>query len=440
VTTRSRGAVGLLYAAGTAIAQTGGEKSAATGAGYRLDVQTDNPDLVTVVGIGAGGWADLGRTPERALRAAEVIFGSDRQLELLPPEVVADRVAWPSPLLPALPGLLEAHAGRRRAVLASGDPMFHGIGATLVRLLGADRVRALPHPSSASLAAARLGWPLATTEVLSLVTADPAIVRRALNPGRRLLVLARDASSPAVVAALLTASGYGEATITVLSQLGGPSEEITTGRAAGWEHPPGDPLAVLGIDCGDGPRVSVVPGLPDDAYDSDGQLTKREIRAVTLAALAPVPGALLWDVGAGSGSIGIEWMRSHPSCRAIAIESHPARAEVVRRNASQLGVPGLRVVEGAAPAALDGLPAPDTVFVGGGLTRAGVLDACLAALPPGGRLVANAVTLETEAVLASAYGRLGGELTRVAVNRASPVGGFTGWRAMMPVTIWSVTP
>jgi precorrin-6Y C5,15-methyltransferase (decarboxylating) len=284
-----------------------------------------------------------------------------------------------------------------------------------------------------------LGWPLATTEVLSLVTADPAIVRRALNPGRRLLVLARDASSPAVVAALVTASGYGAATITVLSQLGGPSEEVTVGTAASWQHPPGDPLAVLAIDCGDGPRVAVVPGLPDDAYDNDGQLTKREIRAVTLAALAPVPGALLWDVGAGSGSIGIEWMRSHPSCRAIAIESHPARAAAVRHNAFQLGVPGLRVVEGAAPAALDGLPAPDTIFVGGGLTRDGVLDACVAALPAGGRLVANAVTLETEAVLASAYGRLGGELTRVAVNRASPVGGFTGWRAMMPVTIWSVT-
>jgi precorrin-6Y C5,15-methyltransferase (decarboxylating) len=402
-------------------------------------VQTDNPDLVTVVGVGAGGWSDLGRTPQRALLAAQVIFGSDRQLGLLPSEVDAERVAWPSPLLPALPGLLDTHRGRRRAVLASGDPMFHGIGATLVRLLGADRVRAFPHPSSASLAAARLGWPLATTEVLSLVTADPAILRRALNPGRRLLVLARDAGTPAVVASLLTTAGYGDATITVLSQLGGPSERVIAGPAASWEHPPGDPLAVLGIDCGNGPRQSIVPGLSDDAYENDGQLTKREIRAVTLAALAPVPGALLWDVGAGSGSIGIEWMRSHSSCRAIAIESNAARASSIQHNASALGVPGLRVVVGSAPSALSGLPAPDTIFVGGGLTRDGVLDACLAALPAGGRLVANAVTLETEAVLAAAYGKLGGDLTRVAVNRASPVGGFTGWRAMMPVTIWSVT-
>jgi precorrin-6Y C5,15-methyltransferase (decarboxylating) len=402
-------------------------------------VQTDNPGPVTVVGVGAGGWPDLGRTPQQALLAAQVIFGSDRQLDLLPAEVTAVRVAWPSPLLPALPGLLESHAGKRQAVLASGDPMLHGIGATLVRLLGPGRVRALPHPSSVSLAAARLGWPLATTEVLSLVTAPPAILRRALNPGRRLLVLARDASSAGVVAELLTSAGYGAATITVLTRLGGPSEQVVTGVAGSWEHPPGDPLAVLAIDCGDGPRRSIVPGLADDAYETDGQLTKREVRAVTLAVLAPVPDALLWDVGAGSGSIGIEWMRSHPSCRAIAVESHPARAEVVRRNAAALGVPGLRVVEGTAPAALDGLPTPDTIFVGGGLTRDGVLDACLAALPAGGRLVANAVTLETEAVLAAAYGKLGGELTRVAVNRASPVGGFTGWRAMMPVTIWSVT-
>jgi precorrin-6Y C5,15-methyltransferase (decarboxylating) len=402
-------------------------------------VHTDNPDLVTVVGIGAGGWSDLGRTPQQALSAAEVIFGSPRQLDLLPTEVRAERIAWPSPLLAALPGLLDAYRNHKRAVLASGDPMFHGIGATLVGLLGAERVRALPHPSAASLAAARLGWPLATTEVLSLVTGDPAVLRRALNPGRRLLVLGRDADSPTAVAEVLTGAGYGQATVTVLEQLGGPAERVISGPAGSWPHPAGDPLAVIGIECGDGPRSPIVPGLADDAYESDGQLTKREVRAVTLALLAPVPGALLWDVGAGSGSIGIEWLRSHPSCRAIAIESHPDRAATIRRNAAALGVPGLRVVEGSAPAALDGLPTPDTIFVGGGLTRDGVLDACLTALPAGGRLVANAVTLETEAVLAAAYAKLGGDLTRVAVNRAAPVGGFTGWRAMMPVTIWSVS-
>jgi precorrin-6Y C5,15-methyltransferase (decarboxylating) len=403
-------------------------------------VLADKPDLVTVVGIGAGGWSDLGGTPQRALATAPVIFGSARQLDLLPPEVTGERIGWPTPLLPALPGLLDAHPGPGRCVLASGDPMFHGIGATLVRLLGADLVRVLPHPSSASLAAARLGWPLAGTEVVSLVTADPAVLRRHLAPGRRMLVLARDAGTAALVAEVLRTAGHGAARLTVLEQLGGPAERIVTGAAGDWSHPPGDPLAVLAVECAAGPAHAVVPGLPDEAYETDGQLTKREVRAVTLALLAPVPGALLWDVGAGSGSIGIEWLRSHPACRAIAIESHPGRATTITANAAALGVPALRVVVGRAPEALDGLPAPDTIFIGGGVTRDGVLDACLAALRPGGRLVANAVTVESEAMLAAAHAKLGGDLVRLAVQRAAPVGGFTGWRAMMPVTIWSVTP
>lgn len=398
----------------------------------------DNPDLVTVVGIGADGWSGLSGTPRHALTAARVVLGSPRQLDLLPAEVTAARVTWPSPLLPALPGLLAEHAGPGLCVLASGDPMFHGIGATLVRLLGPDRVRVLPHPSSAALAAARLGWPLAATEVVSLVSAPVGVLHRAINPGRRLLVLARDASSPAAVAALLTRAGFGRARVTVLERLGGPDERVISGIAEEWTAAPGDPLNVVAVECGDGPSLSVVPGLADDAYESDGQLTKREIRAVTLATLAPVPGALLWDVGAGSGSIGIEWMRAHPACRAIAVEPDPARADRIATNADRLGVPALRIVRGSAPAALDGLPTPDTIFIGGGLTRDGVLDACLAALRPGGRLVANAVTVESEAALAAAHAKLGGGMTRIAVHRASPVGGFTGWRAMMPVTIWTV--
>ncbi|WP_250038418.1 precorrin-6y C5,15-methyltransferase (decarboxylating) subunit CbiE [Paractinoplanes maris] len=403
-------------------------------------MSADNPDLVTVVGIGAGGWSSLAGTSRSALSSARVIMGSDRQLALLPASIEAQRVPLPSPLLPALGALLEQYAGAGLAVLASGDPMFHGIGATLVRLVGPDRVRVEPHPSSAALAAARLGWPLASTEVLSLVTADPATVRRALNPGRRVLVLARDASTPATVAALVTEAGYGSAVITVLEQLGGPAERIHSGEAASWDSPPGDPLAVIAIDCGtDGPATSLVPGLPDPAYQTDGQLTKREVRAVTLSVLAPVPGELLWDVGAGSGSIGIEWMRSHPTCRAVAVEPTPARVAHIRANAAELGVPGLRIITGRAPEALADLPVPDAIFIGGGVTRDGVLDACLSALRPGGRLVANAVTVESEAVLAAAYAKLGGELIRLSVSRGSPVGGFTGWRAMMPVTIWSVT-
>jgi precorrin-6Y C5,15-methyltransferase (decarboxylating) len=401
-------------------------------------MRDDTPGLVTVIGIGAGGWSDLSRTGQEALAAAELICGAPRQLDLVPPEITAERLPWPSPLLPALPGLLDDRRDQRICVLASGDPMFHGIGATLVRLLGPDRVRVEPHPSSASLAAARMGWPLADTDVLSLVTADPAALRRLINPGRRVLVLSRDAGTPVQVADTLVAAGFGAARLTVLEQLGGPGERQVSGTAADWVHEV-DPLHVIAVDCGDGPALSVVPGLPDDAYETDGQLTKREVRAVTLATLAPVPGALLWDVGGGSGSIGIEWMRSHPTCRAITIESDPRRCATIHANAVTLGVPALRVVEGRAPAALTDLPTPDTVFIGGGLTRDGVLDACLAALRPGGRLVANAVTVESEAVVAAAHAKLGGELTRLSVSRGAPVGGFTGWRTMMPVTIWSVT-
>jgi precorrin-6Y C5,15-methyltransferase (decarboxylating) len=452
-------------------------------------VRPENPDLVTVVGIGAGGWKDLSRTAQEALESAQVIFGSERQLALLPSSITATRTPWPSPLLPALPDLLAKYrvetggadgnraeqcgaasgvsedpaeqpgaasgvsedpaeqrgaasgvgGAPRLASLASGDPMFHGIGATLVRLLGAENVHVIPHPSSVSLAAARLGWALATTDVLSLVTGEVAALRRLLNPGRRILVLSRGADSPAEVAAELVAAGFAGAHLTVLAQLGGPDEQVTAGPATDWTNRAADSLTVIGVDCGDGPKTSLVPGLPDDAYETDGQLTKREVRAVTLAALAPTPGGLLWDVGGGSGSIGIEWMRSHPACRAITVEPDPGRAATIRTNAARLGVPGLTVVEGRAPEALAGLPEPGTVFIGGGLTRGGVLDACWAALRPGGRLVANAVTLESEAALAAAYGRFGGELSRISVSRGSPVGGFTGWRTMMPVTIWSVT-
>jgi precorrin-6Y C5,15-methyltransferase (decarboxylating) len=353
--------------------------------------------------------------------------------------VAGQRIAWPSPLLPALPALLEQHRGRRIAVLASGDPMVHGIGATLVRLVGRESVRVIPHPSSVSLAAARLGWALADVDVLSLVNAPVEKLHPLVHPGRRILVLSRDAESPGLVAALLRDRGYADSMVTVLAQLGGEGETVVSGTAEGLDTAGLDPLNVMGVECGRGGAARpVVPGLPDDAYESDGQLTKREVRAVTVAILGPQPGELLWDVGAGSGSIAIEWMRSHRACRAVAVESSPERAGRIRANAAALGVPDLRVVEGRAPGALAGLPAPDVVFVGGGVTRDGVLDAAWDALAAGGRLVANAVTLESEAVIAAWYAKLGGELTRVAVNRASPVGGFTGWRAMMPVTIWSV--
>ncbi|QFZ18042.1 precorrin-6y C5,15-methyltransferase (decarboxylating) subunit CbiE [Saccharothrix syringae] len=377
--------------------------------------------MITVVGIGADGWDGLPPAARRELASCQVLMGSSRQLDLVPGEF--ERVAWPSPLLPNLPDLLARHADRRIGVLASGDPGFHGIGTTLVRLLGADRVRVLPHPSSASLACARLGWALDEVTVVSLVGKPAALLVPHLHPGRRVLVLG---GSPAEVAALAP-----DARITVLEQLGGPRERVHADLAAA------DPLHVLALECGrDG--ASTTPGRPDDAYEHDGQLTKREVRAVTLALLAPRPGELLWDVGAGAGSVAVEWCRTHPACRAVAVEKSPERAARVGRNATALGVPGIRVVVGESPAALD-LEPPDAVFIGGGLTAPGVVERCWAALRPGGRLVANAVTLESEAVLTGWHARLGGELTRVEVSRAAPIGGFTGWRPQKPVTLWAVT-
>ncbi|GAA3040643.1 precorrin-6y C5,15-methyltransferase (decarboxylating) subunit CbiE [Streptosporangium longisporum] len=394
---------------------------------------------VTVVGIGADGWAGLPEAARRELHAAEVLMGGARQLALVP-ESGAERVTWPSPLLPALPGLIASHRGRRICVLASGDPMFHGIGTTLVRLLGADRVRVLPHPSSASLACARLGWALDRVEVVSLVARPAEVLHPAVHDGLRVLVLGADGRTPATVAALLVARGYGASSVTVLERLGAAEERVVTGTAAGWSLPAAHDLNVVAVECrADTGTVALprLPGLPDEAFEHDGQLTKREVRAVTLSRLAPAPGELLWDVGAGAGSIGVEWMRAHPDNRAVAVESHPGRAAAIARNAAALGVPGLEVVTGAAPAALAGLERPDAVFIGGGVTLPGVVEACWEALRPGGRLVANAVTVESEAVLASRHGELGGELVRLAVSRAAPVGGFTGWRPMMPVTIWT---
>ncbi|MFG2562739.1 precorrin-6y C5,15-methyltransferase (decarboxylating) subunit CbiE [Streptomyces sp. NPDC048496] len=399
------------------------------------------PPAPTVVGIGADGWEGLPGTSRTALFRAEVLIGGARQLELLPPQCAGQRVPWPSPLRPAVPGLLAAHPGLRIAVLASGDPMFYGIGRALCEELGAGNLRVLPHPSSVSYACARLGWPLEDTEVVTLVGRPAARLAAALHEGRRLLVLSAGAKTPADVAALLRERGFGPSPMRVLEQLGGEAEDCVTGTADGWAHPAGDPLNVIAVECRRAPdalRLGAVPGLPDDAYEHDGQLTKRHVRAATLGTLAPAPGELLWDIGGGSGSIAVEWMRTHPSCRAVTVERDPVRAGRITRNADRLGVPALRVVTGRAPEALAGLPVPDAVFIGGGLTVPGLLDACWDALPPGGRLVANTVTLESEALLAERYRRHGGELVRLAVAHAVPVGGFTGWRQAMPVTQWSV--
>ncbi len=399
---------------------------------------------VTVVGIGAEGWAGLAPTSQAVLRAADVVLGGARQLAYLPGEVRGEQVPWPTPLVDALPGLLAEHAGRSVCVLASGDPMFYGIGATLVRELPAVRLRVLPHPSSAALACARLGWPAEDVDVVSAVGRPLEAVRTLLAPGRRLLVLSAGADTPAELARMLVEAGYGPSRVAALSRLGGPDERAVTGTAAAWvataeAH---DALNLVAVACGTDPDARVLartPGLPDDAYEHDGQLTKREIRAVTLSRLVPLPGQLLWDVGGGAGSIGIEWLRAERAARAVAIEERPERSARIAANAAALGVPGLEVVTGAAPDALKDLPAPDAVFVGGGAGDPGVLDACWDALGPGGRLVVNAVTLETEALIVARHAELGGDLVKLSISRTAPVGGFTVWRPQAPVTQWTVT-
>ncbi|MBB3661544.1 MULTISPECIES: precorrin-6y C5,15-methyltransferase (decarboxylating) subunit CbiE [Prauserella salsuginis group] len=391
---------------------------------------------ITVVGIGADGWQALPPASRAELETCDVLLGGPRQLDLVPDGPYEKR-PWPSPLLPALDDVLAELAGRRVGVLASGDPLLSGIGGTLIRRLGADAVRIVPAVSSVTLARARLGWTAEETDVVSAVGRDARKVLRALAPGRRLLVLSSGADTPATLAALLADHGFGDSTLTVLENLGSAEERRLDGTARDWPHPPGAPLNVVAITCA-GAAYSLLAGLPDEAFDHDGQLTKRDLRASALARLAPTPGELLWDVGAGAGSVAVEWCRAHPANRAVAVESRPERAERIARNAAGLGVPDIEVVTGSAPDALAGLDTPDAVFVGGGVAGVGVLTACWDALRSGGRLVAHGVTLEAEQALAARYADRGGELTRISVERAAPLGGLTGWSPARAVTQWSV--
>ena len=396
---------------------------------------------ITVVGVGADGWSGVPERLRRLVLDADVVLGGHRHLAMLPERPGQRRAAWPSPLREGLPALLDSLAPDETTTvaLASGDPLVSGIGTTLIDLLGAGAVRVEPALSSVALARARMGWPAEQCAVVSLVGRDPRLVLRQSAPGRRILVLSSDGDTPGAVAALLAENGHGATRMTVLGDLGAGSETRLAATADDWlSNPPGPvpALHVLALELVGRPGYGLLAGLPDDAFEHDGQLTKRDLRASALARLAPAPGEHLWDVGAGAGSVGIEWMRAHAGCTATAVESHPERAARIERNAGRLGVPGLSVVTGRAPDALTGLPAPHAVFVGGGATRPGVLDACLRALPPGGRLVVHGVTLETEHLLGDAYGRHGGELTRIAVETAAPIGTFTGWSPARTVTQW----
>jgi precorrin-6B C5,15-methyltransferase / cobalt-precorrin-6B C5,C15-methyltransferase len=394
---------------------------------------------LSIVGIGEDGLDGLSPAARRLVAQAALVVGGARHLRLA---AVADQrgLAWPSPIEAALPQIL-ARRGEPVCVLASGDPFFYGVGSLLMREVDAEEVVCLPSPSAFSLAAARLGWSLQDCVTLSLHGRPLEAAIPHLQPGARILALSWDGATPGKFARLLAARGMGRSRLTICEAMGGPDERLHAARAEDFACGDVAALNTIAVEIVAAPGASIVArasGLPDALFEHDGQITKREARAMTLAALAPRRGELLWDVGAGCGSVAIEWMLCDPANRAVAIERRPDRAARIARNAAALGVPGLAVVAGSAPEALAGLPAPDAVFIGGGVTAAGVVRACWDALGAGGRLVADAVTLEGQAVLLDWWQRRGGTLTRIGVERAGELGTFTAWRPALPVVQWSV--
>ena len=396
--------------------------------------------MIQVVGLTARGWADLPE-PERALvRASTLVVGSRRLLDLVPLGPAQQAAELPRPLRSGLRTLLATHP--EATVLAGGDPLLSGIGTTLLDELGPERVRIHPAVSSVALARARMGWAAEGTTTLSLVARPIDRVRRLLAPGARLVLLSADRHTPAALAALLLDGGYGDSELTVLGDLGSEQEVRTSARARDWDAT----VSQLNVVCVSCPPDQAAPaygwtaGLPDEAYEHDGQLTKRDVRAAVLARLAPRPGEVLWDLGAGAGSVAIEWCRAHPRCTAIAVERDPARAATIERNAGRLGVPdpGARVVVADTDRLdLAELAPPSAVFVGGG-ARPELLDSVWSALGLGGRLVVAAVTVETEQLVLGLADRLGGELVRISVEQVEPLGSYRGWRPSRPVVLWSV--
>jgi len=396
---------------------------------------------LSIVGIGEDGADGLSPVARGLIADAELVFGGKRHLQLAGGLIRGVAQAWPSPFEQGVSEVLAAR-GRSVCVLASGDPFFYGVGSVLLRHVDAAETLTVPAPSAFSLAAARLGWALAETVILSLHARALDLIRPHLQPGARILALTSDGKGPAALAQLLAENGFGRSRLFVLEALGGPRERVRETAAEGFALAQIDPLNTVAVEVAAAPGARVLaraPGLADALFEHDGQITKREIRAVTLSSLSPRRGELLWDIGAGSGSVAVEWMLADPSMRAVAIEARPDRAARIRRNAAAFGVPGLTVIEGEAPGALDGLSPPDAVFIGGGARIAGVIKTAIGALRNGGRLVVNGVTLATESLLNGHYARLGGTLTRITIARAEPLGGTIGWRPAMPVTQWSWT-
>jgi len=394
---------------------------------------------LTIIGIGEDGLDGLAPAARAALGAAETVFGGTRHLTLAGPAIAGRSQAWLTPFSASIDAVLSMR-GRPVCVLASGDPFLFGVGATLARKLDPGEMRVLPHPSAFSLAAARLGWPLHDIVTLSLHGRPLDLIRPHLHPGARILALTSDETGPAALAGLLVQAGFGRSIVTVLEALGGPRERVRSQMAEAFGLDDIDPLNVCAITVVPLPGARILPltpGLDDALFAHDGQITKRDIRALTLAALAPRRHETLWDIGAGSGSVGIEWMLADPNLKTIAIEADAERAARIAANAAAFGVPDLRVVAGRAPAALQGLDPPHAIFIGGGGSDPGVMESAIAALRPDGRLVANAVTLEMEVLLFALHAEKGGHLTRIALSHADSLGSMTGWRPARPITQWT---
>ncbi|KAM3100603.1 precorrin-6y C5,15-methyltransferase (decarboxylating) subunit CbiE [Phormidesmis sp. 146-12] len=391
---------------------------------------------LSVVGIGEDGLAGLSAIARSLVDHAEILVGGDRHLAMISESDQREKIVWATPIHHSVEEIMQRR-GQAICVLASGDPMCYGIGVMLTRKIPLAEMTIVPAPSTFSLACSRLGWSLTEAETLSLCSRPLALLNAYLYPGAKLLVLSEGKQTPAIVARLLSEKGFGNSSLTVLERLGGARERILQSIASDWNQTELDDLNAIAIQCvADSKTVprSRIPGLPDHAYHHDGQLTKREVRAITLSALAPLPGQLLWDVGAGCGSIAIEWMRSHPRCRAIAIER--SRTNYIADNANALGTPNLQILEGTAPKILTDLPQPDAIFIGGGATTEGLIETCWSALRSGGRLVANVVTLKGEQKLFEWHDRVGGEFTRISIQRAAPIGRFLGWKSLSPITQW----
>ncbi|MBD2300342.1 precorrin-6y C5,15-methyltransferase (decarboxylating) subunit CbiE [Nostoc sp. FACHB-190] len=393
---------------------------------------------LSIIGIGEDGLQGLSAIARSIIAQAEVIIGGDRHLAMLPSDDQRQKIPWTSPFSASVAEII-SRRGQQICILASGDPMCYGVGVTLTRHIPISEITIIPAPSAFSLACARLGWSLTEVETISLCGRPASLLQAYIYPQAKLLILSADKETPQIVAEILKNRGYGQSKMIVLERLGGIHERIIASTAAAWSETEIADLNTIAVECLadiDVTALPRLPGLPDHAFHHDGQLTKREVRAITLSTLAPLPGELLWDVGAGCGSISIEWMRTHPRCRAIAIEQNSSRLQYIADNAAALGTPNLEVIAGKSPPALQNLPTPDAIFIGGGVTAAGLFDICWTALPSGGRLVANVVTIEGEQTLFQWYEKVGGSFTRIAIQRAEPIGKFLGWRAMAPVTQW----